>query len=422
MHKVPIASGFLEASADSYLHASGGLIMDAHGHPARLVGINWFGLETPTFAPRGLGVRGCEDMMCQMKQLGFNTIRLPFCSQLFDAASRPKGIDFKRNPDLMGRVGLDIIDKIVEYASKLGLRIILDHHRSAAGSGPNENGLWFTARYPESSWIAMWSMLASRYAGNPWVIGADLHNEPHEPATWGSSERSTDWRLAAERAGNAILAVNPHWLIFVEGIEKGPSGHYWWGGNLSNAAAFPVRLDIPGRLIYSAHDYPASIFNQSWFDNSRYPRNLPAIWDRNWGYLVRQNIAPVFLGEFGSKLATHSDQQWLNELVRYLNSNGGMNPESLCEKGSDPLPDKILISQNRAKTSSAPGGLTPFRTDSELEHLGMSWAWWSWNPDSSDTGGILNKSWTAVDEIKMSALAPAMFPFRGNKPAVVSHH
>ena len=40
------------------------------------------------------------------------------------------------------------------------------------------------------------------------VIGADLHNEPHSPACWGCGDPNTDWRLAAERAGNAILSVN----------------------------------------------------------------------------------------------------------------------------------------------------------------------------------------------------------------------
>ena len=380
MHNMPISKGSVESLAASHLHTSGRLILDVHGHVARIAGINWFGLETPTFAPHGLGVRGFKDMMCQMKQLGFNTIRLPFCSELFDAASRPNGIDFTRNPDLMGRDGLGIIDKIVEHAENLGLRIILDHHRSEAGFGPNENGLWFTDKYPESSWIAIWSMLASRYADNPTVIGADLHNEPHGPATWGSGDPSNDWRLAAERAGNAILAVNPRWLIIVEGVENAQSGYYWWGGNLSNAGAFPVRLDIPGQRVYSAHDYPASVYNQPWFDNSHYPKNLSAIWNKNWGYLVRQNIAPVFLGEFGSKLTTHSDRQWLRELVRFLNSNG--------------------------------------EADSDFEHQGMSWAWWSWNPDSSDTGGILNDTWNAVDQKKINALSPAIFPFPGSRPAV----
>nr|WP_245864228.1 cellulase family glycosylhydrolase [Paenibacillus donghaensis] len=73
-------------------------------------------------------------------------------------------------------------------------------------------------------------MLAQRYADNPTVIGADLHNEPHGTASWGTGNLATDWRLASERAGNAILAVNPNWLILVEGIEtnvQGNSSSYW---------------------------------------------------------------------------------------------------------------------------------------------------------------------------------------------------
>jgi endoglucanase len=49
-------------------------------------------------------------------------------------------------------------------------------------------------------------MLARRYKGNPAVVGADLSNEPHGAATWGDDNLATDWRLAAERGGNAILA------------------------------------------------------------------------------------------------------------------------------------------------------------------------------------------------------------------------
>ena len=40
------------------------------------------------------------------------------------------------------------------------------------------------------------------------VIGMDLRNEPYN-ACWGCGEASRDWRLAAEKAGNAILEVNP---------------------------------------------------------------------------------------------------------------------------------------------------------------------------------------------------------------------
>jgi endoglucanase len=44
--------------------------------------------------------------------------------------------------------------------------------------------------------------------------------------------QATDWRLAAERAGNAVPAANPDWLITVEGIDCYSGDCYWRGGNL----------------------------------------------------------------------------------------------------------------------------------------------------------------------------------------------
>jgi aryl-phospho-beta-D-glucosidase BglC (GH1 family) len=366
-----------------YLHTAGDQIIDSNGSVVKLAGVNWFGLETSNYAPHGLWARGYKSMMDQMKQLGFNTIRLPFSDQLFDTGSTPNGIDFTQNPDLQGLNGLGIIDKIVAYAGQIGMKIFLDHHRSDAGSGAEGSGVWYTPAYPEARWIADWTMLASRYAGNPTVIGADLHNEPHGPVDWGAGD-ANDWRLAAERAGNAVLAVNPSWLIIVEGIDNGPSGSYWWGGNLSAAGAYPVQLNVANRLVYSAHDYPASVYPQNWFSDPSYPSNLPAVWDKNWGYLFRQNVAPVLLGEFGTRLATTSDQQWAAKLVAYLGGDMNGNGTSVLASGQQ----------------------------------GVSWTYWSWNPNSGDTGGILQDDWTSVNTAKVALLQPIEFPLTGSSAPV----
>jgi len=378
---VQVVEGNSSAVAAGFFHTQGNQIVDANNKPIRLAGVNWFGFETTNFAPHGLWARGYKEMMDQMKQLGFNVIRLPYSNQLFDSGSTPNGIDFSKNVDLQGLNGLGIMDKIVTYAGQIGLRIILDHHRSTAGNSAQESGLWYTSAYPESRWISDWKMLATRYANNPTVIGADLHNEPHGPATWGDGS-SNDWRLAAERAGNAVLAANPNWLILVEGVENAKSGSYWWGGNLSSAGDFPVRLNTAGRLVYSAHDYPSSVYAQKWFSDPNYPNNLPAVWDANWGYLFRQGTAPVLLGEFGTKLATASDQQWLNKMVTYI--QGDLNGDG---------------------TSDLAAG-----------QLGISWTWWSWNPNSGDTGGILNDDWTTVNQTKVDKLKPIEFSLTSGTP------
>lgn len=303
----PHTDGVVTPNAGTgYWHTSGTQILDSTNTPIRIAGVNWFGFETTNFTVHGLWARNYQDMMDQMVDLGFNTIRLPYSNQMFDPGSAVNSINLSLNPDLAGLRPLGVMDKIVDYAGSIGLRIILDRHRPDAGS---QSALWYTDQVPEQRWISDWTMLARHYAGNPTVVGADLHNEPHNPACWGCGDPALDWRLAAERAGDAILANEPDWLIFVEGIETFNGDSDWWGGNLEGVADFPVELSVPNRLVYSPHDYPASIFPQTWFSDPDYPNNLPGVWDTKWGFIRKQGIAPVWLGEFGTRFTTQSDQR-----------------------------------------------------------------------------------------------------------------
>ncbi|MFO0944763.1 MAG: Calx-beta domain-containing protein [Planctomycetota bacterium] len=369
-------------SASGFFRTSGNQIVDQAGRTVQIAGVNWFGMETSNFAPHGLWTRGYKSMMDQMKSLGYNTIRLPFSNQLFDASSVPNSINYNVNPELQGLNGLGILDKIVEYAGQIGLRIILDNHRSDAGNGPNSNGLWYTSAYNEQRWISDWVMLANRYAGNSTVIGADLKNEPHA-ATWGRETR-LPIGVSPPSRGERYFAVNSQWLIFVEGIGNYEGNNYWWGGNLMGARQFPVRLNVADRLVYSAHDYPSTVYDQPWFSDPAYPNNLQSIFDKYWGYLYRENLAPVLIGEFGTKLETASDRAWLETLVAYL--GGDFNHDG--------------------------------QKDIPAGNKGISWTYWSWNPNSSDTGGILNNDWTTVNPSKQAALVPIQSPFPTGGPAV----
>ena len=369
------------AAGTGYWHTSGKNILDSNNQVVRIAGINWFGFETGNYVVHGLWARDYKSMLDQMKSLGYNTVRLPYSSQLFDAGSTPNSINFyQMNADLQGlTTGLQIMDKIIAYGGSIGLRFILDRHRPDSGG---QSPLWYTAQYSESRWISDWVMLANHYAGNTAVVGADLHNEPHHiqgnnttGACWGCGNTAVDWRLAAERAGNAILAANPNWLIFVEGVDcYGPGGVMqategadctWWGGQLAGAKDYPVRLNVANRLVYSAHEYDNGVFAQTWFSASNFPNNMPALWDKWWGYLAKENIAPVWIGEFGSTLNDTQDTQWLSALMSYIGTNG------------------------------------------------LHFTFWCWNPDSGDTGGILKGDWTTIETAKQAILTPYMVPFTG---------
>jgi endoglucanase len=342
------------------LHGVKGQLVDSSGHQVRLTGVSWFGFETSTFAPHGLMVRNWQSMLDQIAATGFNTIRLPYSNQLFDPTSVPSGIDYTKNPDLKGLQGVQLMDKIVQGAGQRGLKIILDQHRPSSEA---QSELWYTPQISENRWISDWTMLAHRYRGNDTVIGADLHNEPHGPATWGNGDRKTDWRLAAERAGNAILAVNPQWLIIVEGIENFEGDFYWWGGNLEPAVEYPVRLSHADKLVYSAHDYGPGTFNQMWFKARNFPNNLPKVWYLHWAYLQLQGMAPVLMGEFGGRsVGSDREGQWQRSLLNFIKEHG------------------------------------------------ISYTYWSWNPDSGDTGGILNNDWKTINQAKLDVLSAYQWP------------
>ena len=38
----------------------------------------------------------------------------------------------------------------------------------------------------------------------------------------------------------------------------------------------------------------------------------------------------------------------------------------------------------------------------------MSFAFWCWNPDSGDTGGILQDDWMTVNQNKLDIIKPAL--------------
>ena len=346
-------------AATGALSCAGAKILDSTGKEVFLTGVNWFGFETRHLLPQGSGLRNYQDMLNQMAHLGFNTIRLPYSNQLFDSASVPTGINYALNPDLRGLQGLALMDKIVAGAQKAGLSVILDQHRPDAS---NRSALWYTAQVPASRWINDWVMLAQHYRNSPNVIGADLHNEPQSPATWGDGNPATDWRLAAERAGNAILAVNPNWLIIVEGIQTYHGDSYWQGGNLEGARKYPVRLSRPQQLVYSPHDYGPDVYDKVGSMRRTFRRICRASWWKYWGYLTAEQITPVYLGEFGGSMAHSAEAAWQTTLVSYLSQKG------------------------------------------------ISYTYWCLNPDSGDTGGLLENDWKTVDHARIDVLRSYQWP------------
>jgi len=186
------------AAGAGYWHTSGNRILDSGNQQVRIAAINWYGFETTTFVAHGLWINDYKAILDLIKSSGFNTVRIPYSDQMVSQNPVLGTTNINRNginTDIAADArALDVLDKIVAYCGTIGLRVILDNHRSNAGNSAQENGLWFTGEFPESTWLANWR--------------ASL------PATT-ATPRSSAWICATSRmpapAGAAILraAVPP---------------------------------------------------------------------------------------------------------------------------------------------------------------------------------------------------------------------
>src|SRR5215472_5102785 len=85
----------------------------------------------------------------------------------------------------------------------------------------------------------------------------EIMNEPRRTTvgwrvltpTWGTMPK-TDIAAMCATAGNLIHEISPHVLIICEGLS--------FAADLTGVARHPVRLEHPGKVVYSLHDY-------SWF-------------------------------------------------------------------------------------------------------------------------------------------------------------
>ncbi len=401
--------GAAAAQGAGYWHTSGDHILDMNNKQVRIAGIDWYGFESDKAVPGGLYAQDYRTVLQTIKAQGFNTIRLPLSSQMLESPSTGLNIAYYNaagtaiNTDLKGLNSLQVLDSIVTYAGMVGLKVVLDHHRSEAGISAEASGLWFTPQYSEAAWIADWVALAGRYLGNPTVIGFDLHNEPHSVKTGGACwdcGGAADWHLAAERAGNAVLAVNPNLLMFVEGTDVYNGDYYWWGGNLEGVLRSPVVLAEANHLVYSAHDYGPHEAAQSWFNAGTTYSSLSTVWSKHWAYISQNNIAPVWLAEFGTTNdatdiqgnSAGSQGQWFQSLVTFLNTDETINWSYWAVNGEDtyalldakynPVPVNATKGAMLAgmhfplsttvKAPSAPTKLTAVSTASSK--VGLAWA------------------------------------------------
>lgn len=282
-----------------------------------------------------------DKAIADLKELGFNSVRIPFHYNMF-----------WENGSLSNK-GFQYIDQIIEACRDQGIYVLLDMHAAPGYQNPGDHSdnIDSNASQPRDTvrfWdgnnvdiaSSVWRHIADRYKNEPVIWGYDLINEPvPQPGR----EFELLGSLIAMR--NAIREVDTNHIIVAEGS--------WWGSDLTKIdwsdplvqTETGISAQWDNNLVYQIHHYgPVSTTRgrENITNNLNIPLiigeygetdpgNLSAITD--W---AKQELSGYFPWSF--KKVSHDKTLWTippndiyNQVKDFIN-NGGTPPTHLYDE------------------------------------------------------------------------------------------
>jgi endoglucanase len=183
-----------------------------------------------------------------------------------------------------------------------------------------------------------WSNVLFEYGHYTNLIGIDIKNEPHGNTHW------EEWSAFVLQFIKFVEKKFPYYqgLFWVEGIQENSP----WGGSFSSLQTL-LGINPNLRIVFSPHVYGVSVRGYDSINDG------PTQWNTWFGFLKRYFDNLLCIGEIGG-INGGLDYTWHQNVLSYLLANRIQN-----------------------------------------------FYYWCLNPDSSDTGGILNYDWTTIDQSKM---------------------
>lgn len=134
-------------------------------------------------------------------------------------------------------------------------------------------------------------------------------------------------------------------------------------GNFGGAREHPITVegDAQKRVVYSPHVYGPDVYEHNYFKGKHFRDELPKVWDSQLGWLVPELKKAVIIGEWGATMKGKAGVVQ-DDMAKYLVDNCMYNN-----------------------------------------------VWWAMNPDSGDTGGLMNWAWDRYDA-KRLAVTTKMIP------------
>ncbi len=388
-------------AGDDWLTTKGSKIVDMNGNEVWLTGVNWFGYNTGTNLFDGLWNAELESSITAIADHGFNLMRIPMSAELlleWKSGNYPTAnYNHAYNSNLNSLNSLEIFDYVLTLCEKNGMKVMIDIHSANTDAAGHNHPVWYTDKISEDRYIEALKWIADRYKNFDTIVAYDLKNEPHGKASeqphaiWNDSDDKNNWKRVAEKAGNAILDINPYALIVIEGIQIYPTdpsknnftstneGDYyntWWGGNLMAVRDYPVDFGSADRnkqIVYSPHDYGPLVYEQPWFKGGfTYDSLYKDAWNPYWQYIEEEGIAPILIGEWGGFMSG-DNLKWMEYL-------------------------RDLIGKDN------------------IHHT-----FWCFNANSGDTGGLVKDDFKTWDEDKYALVETVLWQNKSGKYVGLDH-
>ena len=214
----------------------------------------------------------------RLKAMGFNSVRVPIHGKFFDEDNAE---------------GFRLLDRLVEWARKDHIYVIIDLHCAPGGqTGTNIDDSYgypwlFLSAEAQEHTIEIWRRIATHYSKEPIVLGYDVLNEPipHFPQL---QRFNGDLEPLYRRISAAIREVDRNHVLILGGAQ--------WDSNF-NVFGPPFDKNV----MYTFHKYwtapDASVIKD--YINFRDKYNVP-----------------IWLGESGE-----NNDQWITAFVKTLEEN-----------------------------------------------------------------------------------------------------
>lgn len=405
----------------SAMTTQGDRILNSSGKEIQLKGVSWFGFNNHATMVDGLKTSSTlasdfATVVYRLQLLGFNAIRLPFSfKDIYDLPPQnltkncqipsitaiqasvtnpsvsvqgktippmvyaPNRVPGKCNDYFPNNSTLDRFLWTVSFFAKNGFYVLIDNHA-------REDQTFLENR---ELWVQLWTDLVTKISQDPLsksMLMIDILNEPDQfNVRWEAANGLPGLKDLYVSIMEAVYPINNEALFFIEGTGQGDIGANWGDGfatdphliaeyNLSNPRSFFDTLFTKpylNQVVISPHVYPPSVThaNSDYSGSGLYTRL-----SESFGYLTQSGYCndscktfPVAIGEFGSRFIESDDLVSMQDIAKYLNNS------------QDALDGKHRSIPN--------------------------WFYWSWNPNSSDTGGLVADNWQDVEWKKIDYLA-----------------